>query len=599
MRTSLAALLTFLVVSTAVFAEEDPANRAALTMTLEALGDNPSGVVTRTSFKFNVPSDVPPQVPLVILGSISQDGNVVKTFRYPMTTSQQSALTAIQTLQPGNIEIEARLMIPLEESAPVILGKTTKTFTIAKTNKPYTANIEEGAESVIAEGIVPEASGTVKILTPRRDVAPNLFIVDVEVTPPVKKVEFWVEGKKIMTRNAPPYHAELDLGNLPKRVEVKAIGYDAAGHYIDADAFVVNERETPLEVKLTRVVTPDNVSHVKMAVHNPKNTTIKSAVLFAGQKKIFEWSGPPYAVNLPADKLNGVEFLRASVTDETNYEASDLLFLNGDRFMEEIEVNLIELPVTVTDASGAPISNLTKKDFSVFEDGKPQKIDSFNYASNLPISAGVLVDHSGSMEPRMKATRDAANEFFKDIIKGQDRAFIAGFAFDATKIAPFVSSLDLLEAQVAAIPEASGGTSLYDAIITGLYRFRGVQGRKAMIVLTDGEDTTSRISYDEMLQYVRASRVPLYFIGIGLGIGDISGTSKMKSMAAETGGVAYFIKDVKELPATYQKLERDLRTQYLITYNAEASKKDQKYRAVEVKVDRADAKVRTIRGYIP
>lgn len=601
MRTSLAALLTLLLVCPLLAEETKEANtnRAALTISVEALGDNAQGVVTRTSFKFNVPSDVPPQVPLVILGSISQDGKVVKTFRYPMTTSQRDALSAIQTLQPGNVEIEARLMIPLEEEAPVLLGKTTKTVTIAKTNKPYTANLEEGAESVIAEGIVPEANGSVKILTPRRDVAPNLFIVDVEVTPPVKKVEFWVEGKKIMTRNAPPYHAELDLGNLPKRIEVKAVGYDAQGHYIDADAFVVNERETPLEVKLTRVVTGDNVSHIKLAVHNPKNTTIKSAVLFAGQKKIFEWSGPPYAVNLPADKLKGVEFIRASVTDETNYEASDLLFLNGDRFMEEIEVNLIELPVSVTDAAGAPISNLQQKDFSVFEDGKPQKISSFNYASNLPISAGVLVDHSGSMEPRMKATKEAAVEFFKDIIKGQDRAFIAGFSFDATKIAPFVSGVEQLEAQVAAIPDANGGTSLYDAIITGLYRFRGVQGRKALIVLTDGEDTTSRIPYDEMLQYVRASRVPIYFIGIGLGLGDFAGTSKMKAMAAETGGVAYFAKDVKELPATYAQLEKELRTQYLVSYNAEASRKDQKYRTVEVKVDRADAKVRTIRGYIP
>jgi Ca-activated chloride channel family protein len=596
MRTSLAALLTLLLVSTA-FAEDT--NRASLTIALEAVGDNAEGVVTRATFKFNVPSDVPAQVPLVILGSVSQDGKVLKNFRYPMTSSQRDHLTAIVTLQPGNIEVEARLMIPLEEDAPVLLGKTTKAFTIAKTNKPYTANLEEGAESVIAEGIVPEASGSVKILTPRRDVAPNLFIVDVDVTPPVKKVEFWVEGKKIFTRNAPPYHAELDLGNLPKRVEVKAIGYDAQGHYIDADAFVVNERETPLEVKLTRVVTGDNVSHVKVAVHNPKNTSIKSAVLFAGQKKIFEWSGPPYAVNLPASKLAGVEFLRVSLTDETNYEASDLLFLNGDRFMEEIEVNLIELPVSVSDATGAPISNLQQKDFSVLEDGKPQKISGFNYASNLPISAGVLIDHSGSMEPRMKATKEAAIEFFKDIIKGQDRAFITGFSFDATKVAPFVSSVDSLEAQVKAVPDANGGTSLYDAIITGLYRFRGVQGRKALIVMTDGEDTTSRISYDEMLTYVRASRVPIYFIGIGLGLSDFSGTSKMKAMAAETGGVAYFVKDVKQLPETYEQLENELRTQYLISYNAEASKKDQKYRTVEVKVDRPDAKVRTIRGYIP
>ena len=597
MRTSLAALLTLLLTS-ASLAAEDP-NRASLTIGLETLGDTASGVVARTTYRFTIPSDIPPQVPLVIIGSISQGGQVVRNFHYALQETQREQLTAIVTVPAGNIAIEARLMVPLEEQAPVIVGKTTKAFSIEKTNKPYTANVEEGAESVLAEGVVPDHTGSVKILPPRRDIAPNLFLVDVDVTPPVKKVEFWVEGKKLLTRNAPPYHAELDLGHLPKRMEVKVIGYDDAGHYVDADAFVVNERETPLEVKLTRVVTKDNVSHIKLSLHNPKNTTIKSAVLFAGKTKIFEWSGAPYAVELPADKLKGVDFLRASVTDETNYEATDILFLNGDRFMEELDVDLVELPVSVTDANGASISNLAEKDFTVFEDGKPQKITTFNYASNLPISAGVLVDHSGSMEPRMKATKEAAIEFFKDIIKGQDRAFIAGFAFDATKIAPFVSSIETLESQVAAIPKAEGGTSLYDAIITGLYRFRGVQGRKALIVMTDGEDTTSRVPYDQMIEYVRASRVPIYFIGIGLGLSDYSGTSKMKTIAAETGGVAYFIKDVKSLKETYAMLEKELRTQYLLAYNAQTSKKDQKYRAVEVKVDRADAKVRTIRGYIP
>ena len=93
--------------------------------------------------------------------------------------------------------------------------------------------------------------------------------------------------------------------------------------------------------------------------------------------------------------------------------------------------------------------------------------------------------------------------------------------------------------------------------------------------------------------------MPLYFIGIGLGALDVSGTSKMKALAAETGGVAYFIKDVKQLGETYTKLENDLRTQYLVAYNTESTRKDHGYRTVEVKVDRAGAVVRTIRGFIP
>ena len=589
------ALIALFFLPVSLFAAEGKIN-----ISVEPLGDSAQGgVVTRVSYRFTIPTDAPSGVPLVLTGSISQNGEVVKRFRYPIQSSTPNPLTSVQTLQPGDAEVDAKLMIPLEEQTPVILAKATQTFPIAKTNTAYVAKEGDDAESILAEGIVPESSGAVKIVTPRRDIAPNLFIVEVEVQPPVKRVEFWIDGKRILARNAPPYRAELDLGALPKRVEVRAVGYDAQNRYIDADAFVVNEHETPLEVKITRIVTPDGVSHFKLSVQNPKATTIKSASFFAGQKKLREWSAPPYALNIPNSQLKGVDFVRASVIDETNYEASDLLFLNGDRFSEEIEVNLVELPVMVTDKSGLPVTDLKQADFTVLENGKPQKITTFNYASNLPIAAGVLIDHSGSMKPRMEQAKSAALEFFKKIMKPGDRAFVTGFAFDAKSASPFVTDVSSLQSQVTAIPEASGGTALYDAIVTGLYRFRTLQGRRALIILTDGEDTTSRTSYEEMLTYARSARVPLYFIGVGLGLFDASGTNKMKTLAAETGGIAYFIHDIKQLDETYAQLDKDLRSQYLIAYNAQTSVKDRAYRKVEVKVTKPGTTVRTIRGYIP
>jgi Ca-activated chloride channel family protein len=246
-----------------------------------------------------------------------------------------------------------------------------------------------------------------------------------------------------------------------------------------------------------------------------------------------------------------------------------------------------------------PVTDLKQANFSIFESGQPQKITSFNYASNLPISAGVLIDHSGSMKPRMEQAKSAAVEFFKRIMKPGDRAFVTGFAFDAKSITPFVTDVASLESQVRAIPDADGGTALYDAIVTGLYRFRTLQGRKALIILTDGEDTTSHTDYDEMLMYARSARVPLYFIGVGLGLFDASGTSKMKALAAETGGIAYFIHDIKQIGETYAQLDKDLRSQYLVAYDTKSSTTDRTYRKVDVKVDRPGTTVRTIRGFIP
>jgi len=589
-------LAILFLVATPLFAAEP----GKMTIEVEPLGDSADGVVVRTTFRFGIGPDVPQGVPLVVQGSISQNGAVTKRFRLPLQESQRESLASIQTLQPGEAEIDARVMVPLEESAPVIVAKATQKFTIAKTNKTYVAGEGAGAEAIVAEGVVPETAGAVKIVPPRRDVAVNYFIVDVDVQPPVKRVEFWVEGKKILAKNAPPYRAELDLGKLPKRVEVRAVGYDEHGRYVDADAFIVNERETPLEVKITRTVTPDAVSHFKVSVQNPRGNEIKSVELYAGKKKIFEWSHPPYAISIPEARLKGVDFVRASVLDSTNYEASDLLFLNGERFSEEIEVNVIELPVSVSDATGAPVADLKQSDFTVLENGKPRTITAFNFAQNMPISVGLLIDHSGSMEKRMEATKKAATEFLKRIMRPNDRAFVGGFAFDPQKLAPFVTDIGTLEAQVDVIPKAEGGTSLYDAIVTGLYRFRGLQGRKALVVLTDGEDTTSRVTYDDMLTYARAARVPLYFIGIGISqIPGLGGGGIMKSLAAETGGTAYFIHGEKQLGEAYAQLEKELRTQYFLAYRTESTKKDRGYRTVEVKVDKPGMTVRTIRGYIP
>lgn len=575
-----------------------PANEPKpIAIAVEPLGDNDQGgVVARIAFSFASPPEVAPDAPLFLQGAFIQNGQVLRYFRIPVFDKQRGPVTTIQAFAVGPAEIDVRLIMPVEEGIPVVIHKNNETVTIAKSGKPYVAGNDDGAEGILAEGIVPETVGAVRIVPPRRDVALNLFKINVDVDPPVRRVEFFVDGKKIMARNAPPYAAELDLGKLPKRVEVRVVGYDERGRYIDADAFIVNERETPLEVKITRVVSSDGVAHFKLSIQNPKGTNFRTVALYAGDKKLHEWTQPPYAIDIPVAQLAGVEFVRASVIDTTGYEAADLVFLNSDRYIEQIDVNVIELPVSVSDATGNPITSLAQKNFTIFENDKPQEITSFSFAANLPIAVGVLIDHSGSMEKRIDDAKAAALEFFKNIMKQGDKAFVAGFAGDPSRNAPFVTNIPTLEAQVNGMPKPAGGTALYDAIVTGLYRFRNLQGRKALVVITDGEDTTSRLTWDDMTSYLRAARVPVYFIGIGLGA--FSGGA-MKSIAAETGGLAYFIGSTKQLGETYKQLEKELRSQYLIAYQSESTKKDQAYRSILVKVDRPDAKVRTIRGYIP
>jgi Ca-activated chloride channel family protein len=590
----LAVLLFVLSISafTGSAAAADP-----LSIEIVPLGDSDGSVATRILFVADAALGAT-EGAMVLQGTILHEGAVVRNFRRILGPEDGGRFQMVQLVPPGALLVEARLLAGTE-TAPLLLAKATGTANITLTGALYTAGDDAAADEILAEGIVPETAGSVRIREPRRDVAPNLFIVEVVVDDPVRRVEFWIDGKKLLTRNAPPYRAEVDLGSIPQRVELKVVGYDVRGRYIDSDAWIVNERKNELDVTVTRTETPDGMSHLRVSVQNPQKRALRSVALFADQERLVEWKGAPYALDLPSARLAGKDYVQAVVIDSTGAETSDLLYLDPDRYVEEIDVNLVELPVTVSDADGAPVASLRKSDFQVLEDGKPQTIESFGFATDLPLSVGVLVDHSGSMKERIEDARKAALEFFAAILREGDKAFFGGFSFDARGITPFTAEVGALQRQVLDLPAAEGGTALYDAIITGLYRFRAVPGRKALIIVTDGEDTVSKVSYEEMLRYVRAARVPIYFIGVGLGRLDFGVTGRLRSLAAETGGVAFFIGNASGLRATYEQLESELRSQYLLGYYTQSSKNDREYRKVDVKVNRAGATARTIRGFIP
>lgn len=596
--TTRAGLLLSVLVAAVAFGQPSEPPRAALAISIEASGDSGEQIAARILFTIDPSLGLPTDREIVLQGTILHGGAVVRNFRRTVTQADLPRVEMMQVVPVGEITIEARLLA-MGEDSPMLLTRSEQTVTLAATGLEFVASENAEADEILAEGLIPEAAGAVRIQPPQRDLAPNLFTVEVTVEAPVRRVEFWVDGKKVMTRNGPPYRAELDLGSIPQRVEVRAVGYDSRGRYVDADAWIVNERENELEVKVTRTETPDGISHFKVSVQNPKRIGIHTLELYANDDRLIGWTRPPYALDIPTARLAGKDFIRATLVDVNGRETTDLIYLDGDRYFERVDVNLVELPVTVADLGGAAIAGLKKEDFQVLEDGKPQTIETFGFSSDLPLSLGVLVDHSGSMKPRIEQARKAAVEFFAQVLRENDRAFFGGFAFSTKGITPFVTSVATLQSEIGDLPPPEGATALYDAIVSGLYRFRAVEGRKALIIVTDGEDTASRIAYDDMLHYVRAARVPLYFIGVGLSRLDFSLGAKLRSLAEETGGVSFFIGNENELPAVYDQLESELRSQYLVGYYTETTKNDRKYRTVDVKVNREGAKVRTIRGFIP
>ena len=144
-----------------------------------------------------------------------------------------------------------------------------------------------------------------------------------------------------------------------------------------------------------------------------------------------------------------------------------------------------------------------------------------------------------------------------------------------------------------------GGTSLHDAVVRSLEQFRGRRGRQAVVLLTDGEDTTSRTDWKVAERFAHTMRIPVFSIGLGVGKLDFSSRKTLKGLAAETGGEAFFPKQVEELPAVYTRIAELLRSQYLLWYPSPSDKPHEEFRKIEVIVNQPDTVVNTIAGYYP
>jgi Ca-activated chloride channel family protein len=273
----------------------------------------------------------------------------------------------------------------------------------------------------------------------------------------------------------------------------------------------------------------------------------------------------------------------------------DVVMINTPAFMEEVNVHLIELPTTVL-VSGKPVNDLAQNAFKVLDEGEPVKVTKFEYVKNLPLSIGMAVDTSGSMQPRMNEAQKAGAEFYQNVLRKGDRAFLV--AFDrlpqlVQKWSPRVADMHAALAKL----RAEDATSLYDAIVYSLYNFAGVKGQKALVVISDGKDTASKFTFDQALEYARRAAVPIYGIGIGIKASEIDARSKFGKFCNETGGNTYYIEHASDLGRIYKDIENELRAQYVIGFYPPATAKPGKWREVTVQVQPGKAK--TIRGYYP
>jgi Ca-activated chloride channel family protein len=417
----------------------------------------------------------------------------------------------------------------------------------------------------------------------------------------IKAVEFYLDGKKVMTKRQPPYTLDLDFGNVPQVRRVRAVALNANGEPITGDELQLNTGNDPFRV---RIVSPriafklHGRTRVEMAVNVPEGKKLDHVELFLNDTKMASLYGPPYVQTIEIPAQEGVGYIRAvaSLKDDPQPSVEDLVMINTPQFMEEVNVHLVELPTTVL-RNGHPINDLAEDAFKVIDEGKPVKVAKFEHVNNLSLSLGLAIDTSASMQPRMSEAQKAASQFFTNVMRKGDRAFLVSFDTQPQLIQRWSPRLADMNAGLAKL-RAEESTALYDAVVYSLYNFLGVKGQRALVLVTDGKDTSSKFSFEQAIEYARRAAVPIYAIGIGIRLSEVDTRYKLSRFCSETGGNAYYIEQAADLNRIYTDIQNELRSQYILGfYPPEGVKPGTKWRSVDVQV--SDGKAKTIRGYYP
>jgi VWFA-related protein len=289
----------------------------------------------------------------------------------------------------------------------------------------------------------------------------------------------------------------------------------------------------------------------------------------------------------------------------------------------KVDVDVVNVLASVRDKRGGLVANLEEKDFTLFEDGKPQPIKYFTRETDLPLTIGLLIDVSGSQRNLIDIERSAASQFFSQVLRKKDEAFLLSFGEEAELLQDYTNSAKLLTSAMRDLRPSSGvgglgpgpvptvggprGTVLYDAVyLAAAEKLKTEVGRKVLVVITDGVDQGSRLKIEEAIMAAQKADAVIYSIeytdagGYG-GWGSINlgggGGGALRRMSDETGGRVYQVKGKNTLEHVFTEIQEEMRSQYAIGYTPLNDNKDGSYRKLDIKLSNKDLKAQARKGY--
>ena len=539
----------------------------------------------------------------LVTGEVLQDGKLFDRFRYrfdfPGTEAPDAQLPLLfqRYLRPG----EYILVVKLEDVNSGKLFRAERNLAVPSADKELPPPAPEDAETarLLAEANAAIANGetTVKIIRPPGDLQTGMQRFDTLATGDIASVTFALEGKPVLTKKKPPYSVELDLGSLPRPRRLTVSAFDATGAQIASDEMLINSTGHRFRARLLdpqRGKRYDSSLLARAEVEAPEGESIERVEYFVNEARVATLFQEPWTQPIVLPKNQEIAYVRvvAYLTDGNSTE--DLVFVNAPEYLENLDVDMVELYTTVLDRRGHPVQGLAQKDFTVAEDGARQEIARFEQVTDLPIHATVALDVSASMTDNLEQARDAALQFLQRSIRPKDRAAIVLFNDRPNLAVKFTKDVTTLAGGLAGL-KAERGTALYDTVVFSLYYFNGIKGQRTLLLLSDGKDEGSRFTFEDAMEYARRAGVTIYAIGLG----KEADKKKLEKIAEETGGRSFFPSSAAELDGIYATIEQELRSQYLIAYQSTNTSGATEFRSVDLKVNQPGLEAKTMRGYYP
>jgi VWFA-related protein len=404
-------------------------------------------------------------------------------------------------------------------------------------------------------------------------------------------VEFLRDGERIASDQEPPYSASVEIG--PQGNLLEAVALDPSGRALAAHQRRVEREGPPFAVRFGAIEDRGReLPHAVVRISLPDGESVERVECFHARQLIATPESAPYGCPVPRASTPSLDYLTVRVSLSGGDVQEDVMFL-GPRLPEEVDVRLVEFYVSVFNSSGRPELGLGTADFQVREGGVERSLERVDAMENLPLSVTVLLDMSSSMGRGIRTATASAQAFFESVLTEGDQASLIAFNHDLHVLAPFTPDTAVLGHAATGLG-AWGSTRLYDAVVYALSQFSGVEGRRALIVLSDGEDVGSDYPFAQVVEAAVRAGVVVYPIAIARS--DELLREDLRVLAGRTGGRAYAVASVEQLDSVYAQIEEELRAQYLLVYRPDRPV-DFEPLDLEVEVLRPDLTTRELRRH--